>query len=108
MKNWKKRAEKTLSFKKSEKLYRRNRKNSKVWHWDYGSGEITYYRIITEYGFQTKKRFAQRSYDNIMIFLKLVTEEQLQLLSYYAEHITGQNYVMKLKDTSKTATRAKE
>ena len=79
-----------------------------VWHWDYASEEITYYGIITEYEFQTKKKFARRSYDNIMIFLKPVTEEQLKLPSYYAEHITGQNYVMKLKDTSKTATRVKE
>ena len=70
------REEKTLGFKKSEKLYRPNRKNNKVWHSDYASGEITYYGIITEYGFQTEKRFARRSYDNIMIFLKLVMEEQ--------------------------------
>ena len=78
-----------------------------MWHGDYASGETTYYGTITEYEFQTKKRFAQRSYDNMMIFLKLVTEEPPKLPSYYAEHITGQNYVMKSKDMSKTVTRAK-
>ena len=78
-----------------------------MWHWDYANGETTYYGTITEYGFQTKKRFAQKSYDNITIFLKLVTGEQLKLPNYYVEHITGQDYVMKSKDTSKTATRAK-
>ena len=79
-----------------------------MWHWDYASGETIYYGTITEYGFQTKKRFARRSYNNIMIFLKLVMGEQLKLPSYYADIITGQTYVMNLKDTSKTATRAKE
>ena len=79
-----------------------------MWHWDYANGETTYYDTITEYGFQTKKRFAQRSYDNIMIFLKLGTEEQLKLQNYYAEYITGQNYLMKSKDTSKIAIHAKE
>ena len=54
-----------------------------------------------------KKRFAQRSYDSITTFLQLVTEEQLKLPNYYSEHITGQNYVMKAKDMSKTAKRAK-
>ena len=107
LKDKKKQAKKTLNFKKSEKLYRRTRRNYKVWHSDYANGKTTYYGTTTEYGFQMKKRFARRSYHNITIFLMLVMGEQLKLLNCYAEHITGQNYVMKSKDMSKTATRAK-
>ena len=62
-----------------------------MWHWDYANGKTIYYGTTTEYGFQMRKGFAQRSYDNITIFLKLVTGEQLKLPNYYAEHITGQN-----------------
>ena len=37
-----------------------------------------------------------------MTFHKQDTEERLKLPNLYAEHISGQNYVMKLKDMSKT------
>ena len=37
------------------------------------------YSIITEYGYQTRKRFASESYDNIMTFYKRDTEELLKL-----------------------------
>ena len=54
-----------------------------------------------------EEKIRTETYDNITIFLKLVTGKQLKLPNCCAEHITGQNYVMKSRDTSKTVTRAK-
>ena len=78
-----------------------------MWQWEYANRETIYYGTITEYWFRTKKGFANKSCHTITMFLKLVTEEKLKLPNFYTEHITGQNYVMKSKDTSKTATGAK-